>query len=276
MASLQAAVAGAFVLTLAAGVIGEADSLTAREVVAQVRKYLADYRPRLAELVAQEEYEQIEAGGENRPRVLVSDFATIRADDGMWVGFRDVWNVDGRDLPDRQARADRLFRNGRPDWTTARQIIQESARYNVGGRLRDFNTPVAPLELFAESRAWCCRMDVRPVGGSRAASRWTVEARETTRPTLIRTPEGRPAYARAQALVDPVTGAITRIDLTVGKPDPVTMSVTFEWNAALELWLPAEMRESSRGPSGTTEGRARYSRWRRFSVSSRIVAPPAA
>jgi hypothetical protein len=239
-----------------------------REVIARVRRYVDAWRPRLAELVAEEEYGQ--DGGDDAPRVLVSDFATVRADDGTWVGFRDVWKVDGRELPDRPSRTQRLFGPGRPDWVTARQIIVESARHNVGGRVRDFNNPIAPLELFAESRGWCCRVRARPVQG-RGATEWLVEVNERTRPTLIRTPEGKPAYARAQALVDPQSGALRRLELRVGAPDPMTLSVTFVYHEALAIWLPDEMTESFRDLGRPARGRARYRHWRRFSATSRIV-----
>jgi hypothetical protein len=186
------------------------------------------------------------------------------------VGFRDVWKVDGRELPDRPARAQRLFGPDRPDWVTARQIIAESARYNVAGRVRDFNNPIAPLELLAGSRDWCCRVRARPAPG-RAATEWLVELEERTRPTLIRTPEGKPAYARVQALVDPQSGAIRRLDLRVGGPNPVTMSVTFVYDEALAMWLPDEMTESFRDRGAQARGRARYRHWRRFSATSRII-----
>ena len=195
----------------------------------------------------------------------------VRADDGMWVGFRDVWQVDGRELPERRARAERLFGAGRLDWTSARQIIEESARYNLAGRVRDFNTPIAALELLSESRAWCCRIRARGSDGSSAIDRWLVDVEERARPTLVRTPDGRPVYAKAQFLVEAATGASCGIDLRVGKPDPVTIGVTFTRDASLDRWLPAEMIESFDLPGGRAEGRARYTRWRRFQASSRII-----
>lgn len=237
-----------------------------------MQRYVDAYRPQLAELVAEETYTQHD--GDAATRELVSDFAIVRADDGMWVGFRDVWKVDGRELPDRRDRAERLFGAGRLNWTTAGHIVRESARYNVSERLRDFNTPIAALELLGSSRAWCCRIRARPPArdaATDARSPWTVEVEERERPTLIRSPDGGPEFARLRATVDPESGTVYSYDIRVGRRNPVTLAVVFAESRDLGMWLPAEMTESFRTTSGVAVGRARYRDWRRFQASARIV-----
>jgi hypothetical protein len=264
-------------LILALGLTVEAAPLgprpSGKDVIARARAYLETYRPALAALVAEEHYTQ--HSGEVT-RSLVSDFALVRADDGMWVGFRDVWQVDGRELPERRARAEQLFGAGRLDWTSARRIIEESARLNLGGGGRDVNTPIIALELLSDARSWCCRVRARRAPGLAAEGLWVIEAEEKVAPTLVRTPERRPLFARAQYLVEADTGAIRRTEFRVGRPDSidVTLVVTFAKNAVFGQWLPDEMTETA----GTrdkgvdrVEGRARYTRWRRFEASSRIL-----
>jgi hypothetical protein len=259
------------VAMLSPGAAAVAPAPSSSDVVARVRQYVTAYRPRLAELVAEETYTQQELSDVDSMRVLVSDFGVVQADDGMWVGFWDVRKVNGRELPDRELRAERLFGSGRLDWTSARRIIQESARFNLDGRVRDFNTPIAGLELLTESRSWCCRVKARSVRGANADGRWLLELEETQRPTLVRTVDGEPAYAKGEFLVDPASGAITQFELTVGRPEPITLRVTFARDPALEMWLPAWMWESFRLEGGQAQGHARYSRWRRFQASSRII-----
>jgi hypothetical protein len=265
--------AGGLALVLATGDAATArlEKLSSREVVTRVRRYVADYRPRLAELVAEEEYTQRQSGAVPATRTLVSDFAVVRGDDGMWVGFRDVWKVDGQELPDRRARAERLFGAGRLDWITARQIIEESARFNLGRRVRDFNTPVAALDLVAESRAWCCRVKATRQPAGSGPEGWTLEVTETDRPTLVRTADGRPAYAKARFEVDGGTGAIRGFTFRVGRPDEVTIAVAFRFDPAFDMWLPEEMSDSFKGADSADGGRARYTRWRRFQATARIV-----
>jgi hypothetical protein len=250
---------------------------SAKDVVARVRRYIEAYRPALSTLVAEERYVQQSAGVETR--TLLSDFAVVRADDGMWVGFRDVWSIDGRELPDRQARADRLFGPGRPDWASARRIIEESARFNLGNERRDLNTPIVALELLSETRSWCCKVRGRLAPAAEGDGLWVVEVEERVAPTLVRTPERRPVFARARYLVEPCTGAIRRSELRVGRPDTisVTLIVTFSWDATFDRWLPDEMTETvgerpNQGGRGRAiDGHAHYTRWRRFQATSRIL-----
>jgi hypothetical protein len=248
--------------------------LSSKEVIAKARAYVDAYRPALSTLVAEERYVQRHAG---TTRTLVSDFALVRADDGMWVGFRDVWQVDGRELPDRRTRAERLLGAGRLNWTSARRIIEESARLNLGRTRRDVNTPIVALELLSTARRWCCRVRARRAPEPDPAGLWTIESDENTAPTLVRTPERRPVFARARYLVDGDTGAIRRTELRVGRPDSirVTLVVSFARNEALGQWLPEEMIETvgtgDDAASEAIDGRARYERWRRFQASSRIL-----
>jgi hypothetical protein len=114
-------------------------------------------------------------------------------------------------------------------------------------------------------------VSARAVKEANAEGRWLVEVRETNRATLIQTPDGASAYAKVQLSVDAETGAITGLELRVGKPDVVTITVSFAWDASLDLWLPAEMVESFLSSGGQVTGRARYTRWRRFGASSRII-----
>jgi hypothetical protein len=244
----------------------------ADDVVSRARRYVEQYLPQLATLVAEEHYTQQlvqPAGGERRS--LVSEMATVRADDGMWVAFRDVWKVDEQELPNRRARLEALFGANRVTWAAARPIIEESARYNLGPRLRTFNTPVAALELLSPTRTWCCRVKVETEAGAEMPGAAVLVVRETGRPTLIRGPEGEQVRSTARFWIDPRIGAILKWSLEVGEREPVKLDVRFRHDPALELWVPDEMRESFRVHEGFLTGTARYSNYRRFSTQTRIL-----
>ena len=249
----------------------QAPQPSSREVVERARRYVASYRPRLAELVAEEQYTQTAVGEASRR--LVADFAVVRADDGMWVGFRDVWQVDGKELSAHERRAEQLLGGDRLDWASARRIIEESARHNVPVRSRDFNTPVAALELLDEGRKTCCRVKASPVSGRRT---WRLRVEERQRPTLVRRPDGKPVFSSAEFVVEPDTGAIVASTLRVGNEHPVTLSVTFRFDETLTTWVPAELHErfEIEDTGHMAEGHAGYTRWRRFQTSSRILPVP--
>ena len=86
-------------------------------------------------------------GSELVERVLRSEFVLVGTTDrAEWVGFRDVFVVDGRRVHDRQDRLRQLFLQRNPRvLERARVIADESARYNLGEIHRNFNVPTAAL-----------------------------------------------------------------------------------------------------------------------------------
>ena len=82
-------------------------------------------------------------------RELKSDLLLVRpvGADG-WMQFRDVTEVDGKKLKDRNDRLARLFLE--PSKSTAaqsRKIMEESSRYNIGDIERNINLPVLALTV---------------------------------------------------------------------------------------------------------------------------------
>ena len=150
---------------------------------------------------------------------LTSDFLLVQmTGQAHYVEFRDVFEVDGQPVRDRQDRLTKLFLNpaaSQPDFET---IVAESARYNIGRVTRTVNTPTLPL-LFLDPRVqsrfkFKLATDGAPVmvngsGRSTSASSshfsvstevWVVEYQEVDRGTVIRTPKGKgPAGAQASS-----------------------------------------------------------------------------
>ncbi len=119
-----------------------------RELVARAGRYVADYGERLSLIVCTERYTQyaLEAGAaQPAARTLVSEFALVRVNND-WMGLRDVFEVDGAAVRDRQDRLVTLLTGRSSDrLLQGRDIADESARYNLGPVLRNFNTPTAAL-----------------------------------------------------------------------------------------------------------------------------------
>src|SRR5580692_7235154 len=77
-------------------------------------------------------------------RELNSDLLLVRPKGAdRWVQFRDVFEVDGQPVHDRDQRLAKLFLSpGSGISDQAWQIADESARYNIGNLQRNINVPV--------------------------------------------------------------------------------------------------------------------------------------
>ncbi len=238
-------------------------------------------------LVAEEDYRQSASAGGVRLR---SDIVLVRpGEGGDWVSFRDVFEVDGTPVRDREERLRRLFLDGSPDARARLEAIGgESARYNVGWVERTANVPLLPLSfLRAANRG---RFEYELAGRDKAAGFEALRIRytERARPTLIGDRASRDVPVSGTFLVDAATGAVieTRMNARSGEAR-AEIVVRYRPEPALGLWVPAEMKESYSQPdSGATgrsglirravvEGRATYSNFRRFQVTTgEAIAPP--
>lgn len=270
--------------------------------------YAARMRQELSGIVAEETYSQnlrrtmgveITLDGKGaRPvdhRVTKSDILMVRADD-RYVEFRDVFDVDGQVVRDRQDRLAKLFLAPQPSVDQLVRITNESARYNIGSVFRNINTPALPLvflEPEQQARSRFKRVNDREPALSRSwpekivepfaapASAWVVEFQEVRKGTLIRRQAGNGDFpARGRFWIDPDTGRVWLTEILIGDPMlRCTVSVRYaEALAGTDILVPAEMRE--RYVNGfdhvTTTGTAAYSRHRRFGITTDEVIPPPA
>ena len=255
-------------------------------VLARVSDYADNYGRELSAVVAEEVYEQkatrgaVSAGAaaaqSPTSRRLVSDFLLVKVPgaDG-WLPFRDVFEVDGVQVRDRDDRLKKLFLEAPPEKAVenAKTIWDESARYNIGVIHRNVNVPTLPL-MFVDSRFVprfeFSRRGEPTVGGIRA---WEIEYREVARPTIIKTRGGEDVPASGTLWVEPVSGRILR---TLMKAAGATITVTYEPRAeSLGLWLPVKMQESYVYSVGRIQAIATYSKFRRFQVfTEEKIKPP--
>ena len=124
-------------------------------------RYVSSLEQQLTVLVADEGYAQsLFIGREDSARVrrsMTSDVAWVPTGDPLvWAFFRDVRDVDGAPVRDREARLERLFPSGPTPAgrERAQQILEESSRYNLGRR-RTVNSPTIALSfLHPHYSAW--------------------------------------------------------------------------------------------------------------------------
>jgi hypothetical protein len=256
-------------------------------LLGKLSDYVQAYTGHYSALVAEESYHQ-SVPLERRQRRLRSDLLFIRSEPSAeWVSFRDVFEVDGRPVRDRELRLEKLFLAPAPEARARLEAIRdESARYNLSPIVRNINVPLYPLKILLPenlARFVFSLGQAAQVDGTKVRS---VRFTEVGRPALVRDLEGHDVPLQGRFLVEPATGAIIESTVSAGLTTYfASIVVRYARNAKMGLWVPAEMKErySAVVQGGTMrqtgesllEATARYSNFRRFQVSTeeKVVVP---
>lgn len=256
--------------------------------------YVDDFERRLSGIVAEETYTQ-ESGSLHRE--LKSDLLLVRVDGGArYVEFRDVFEVDGRTVRNRDDRLARLFTNSSSSSADQlRAIVGESARYNIGSVQRTLNTPTLPL-IFLRSgnqHAVVFKLTDKAAPSLQRFSLATgdqnaefaapdgaavLSFEENGRNTLIRRAGDRDLPSRGRFWIDPGTGGVLMTELAAEDSTvSAVIGVRYQLESVLGAMVPVEMREryNAFGRSAIL-GRATYARFRSFEVQTTTdIQPPA-
>src|SRR6185295_3431893 len=136
----------ALLACLAAPTPALAQTAALDDLLDKASDYVVEYERTFVGVVSEETYRQQVRGGRagtdlrgflveapSQRRDLKSDVLLVRAPAGdRWIQFRDVFEVDGKPLRDRDDRLSKLFL--RPSASAEKQvedITTESARYNI-------------------------------------------------------------------------------------------------------------------------------------------------
>jgi len=262
---------------------------TPSEIRDRLDTYLAAYEPALSALVARERMTQtIEVALSPsqlrfaRPAVveqrkLESEVAFMQLPgDSGWLGIRMVVKVDGQTVAANPNALATFIQSDQP-LELANKILADSARYNLGST-RNTNLPNLPLELLHPRHRERFSYAIAGHGAINRIKVTILSAEENRSPTLIHMPDGTELISHIKAWVDD-TGRLLRAEVrsrpsaSRGLHDQPTVRVEFRLHNALDLLVPTEMREefptATRGQSGLSV--ARYSDFRRFQTSARIV-----
>jgi hypothetical protein len=276
-------------------------------ILERAARYVVDYEDSFRNVVAEETYsQQSEVSGASRVdafspsgraiatsvyqrRVTRADLVFVRlAGDIPWGLFRDVFELNGKKVRDRDERLEKLFRNPSPSaLEQAQKILEESARYNIGGAWRTLNLPTLPL-LFLHTRNQS-RFAFEPGERRRIAGVETIELRfeEVARPTLVTDAAGGDLPSKGRFWIDPQRSTVLRSEVVFRfEPDLATGSIETEYRLQprLGMWVPHEMKEAYEDLPGThrpvfrnpTRAQARYSNFRQFNVTTeeKATLPP--
>jgi hypothetical protein len=263
-------------------------------VMSRAADYVARYQAQLRGLVAEEHYRQnlmstapgrtIGPGARARQtregRELKSDLLLVKlADENFWMQFRDVFEVDGKPVRDRDQRLYKLFVDARIDARAqAERIQQESSRYNLGPLMRTINVPimallflernVQPVITFRQGKAGNVK---RFEGLADADAIWMVEYREEQKGTMVKGANNKDIPSHGRIWLDSANGRVLQTELISEDTDlRADINVFYKNEPGLDLLVPSEMREIYviRRSDTRIDGRATYGRFRQFTVTT--------
>lgn len=249
------------------------------EVLDRVTDYVTTYTRDFIGVVAEEIYRQEVKGrpvgsdlrgfpieGQRQSRTLRADVLLVRAPAGdRWLQFRDVFEVDGKPVRDRDERLAKLFLTPSP---SAQQQVEDikaaSARYNIGDVNRTVNIPVLALAVFdVTNRPW-----FEFTATKRKENTIELTFREDRAFTMIRGRDGgTPSHGKF--VVDRTNGRILSSELHADTDSlKAEIDVAYDAEPALGgLFVPREMREKYELKGGAMiTGRATYAKFRRYQV----------
>jgi hypothetical protein len=279
-------------LSVAALARATADEPTLATVLDRAGAYVAEFHRELATLVGEERYVQdwkrVTSGSHAAPtllkhRELRADLLIVKPPGAdAWMGLRDVFEVDGRDVRDRHERIADLFLD-RSETTDAQiqAILNETARYNVGDITRNMNTPVFPLLFLERANHYRFKFKrtaertpgaVRPGASADGAFRvstevWVIAYDEKESGTMIRTTGRKDLPAHGRFWIEPDTGRVLMSELiTENRELRATIDVSFQSEPLSGMLVPIEMHElyEGRRTGSRIEAVATYGRFRRL------------
>ena len=270
-----------------------APSLPVSAVMSAAASYVEHYAERLSGLVMEEKYVQdveqlnrfgyrVTTRGGVSHRALRSDLLLVRPEGGdAWMQFRDVFEVDGKPVRDRNDRLEKLFlQPSKSTGAQAEKIVRESARYNIGDIERTINLPLLAMSVL--DRRMQPNFQFR-IAGSDDQTTLPKAAAFVERPgalmiafneisirTMITTPQGKNLRSHGRFWFAMPEAEVLMTELAV---DDYTLSATIHVAYArqpeIAIPVPVEMHElylNRLNNSTKVEGTATYSNYRQFNV----------
>jgi hypothetical protein len=202
-----------------------------------------------------------------------------------WATFRDVWEVDGNKIRDRQDRLVRLFRDSPATaHEGVRAILEESARFNLGPVRRTLNIPTLALLFLHHENQSRFAFELKGDHSFHGTKVMEVAFSERARPTLVVGDTGAGAPVKGSVWIDPQRGTVVKAaaEYDVDPLDEYHRSrarivTEYRRDATLGILVPDRMEEIYESLVATGGGgfgvalvqaTTRYSGYLRFSVTT--------
>ena len=188
-------------------------------VLERVGQYVVSYSRTFSHILADEDYRQQAHQSETGPllvRKIKSGVLFMTLPGAIpWATFRDVFEVDGNKIRDREERLAKLFQESPATASEkAKAILEEGARFNLGPIRRTANIPTLGL-LFLhpenQRRFTFEKKGHRSLEGIEALE---IAFVERARPTLIGGGAGHDDVpAKGSVWIDPARGSVLQTDV---------------------------------------------------------------
>jgi formylglycine-generating enzyme len=207
-----------------------------------------------------------------RHRELRSDYLLAKSPDtSALVPFRDVIEVDGVPVRDREARLAKLFMAAPENlMQQAEKIGDEGARYNLGNMRSTLGNPVLALGVLQQSYQSRFKFSVGRDDKAAGSGVALVEYKEIATPAMIHGEAGRDLMSHGRLWIDTVSGRVMKTELQVEQPAiRAVVTTTFRVEDRSGIAVPFEMREQYTFANGNRVNTvATYGRFRRFDVTA--------
>ena len=244
-------------------------------LLARATAYVDRFEHNFALVVSDEDYVQEASGrGQRTKRHTRAEMLFMwLPDEAVWLTVRNVRDVDGRPIVDSDKRLERAFAETTDRVKRLRQLRDESSRFNIGEIGRNVNYPTLPLQFFeiANRPRFRFGADRRDVVNGLPATE--VRFDEVVTPTIVQSGSGYNQFSRGTAWIAD-EGTIVRTTVEIYqpfRPSGVTITVDYQLDPKLSMWVPVQMREHYAQGAERIDCVATYANFRRFETSARII-----
>jgi hypothetical protein len=262
----------------------DADRISLELLLGRGGWYVFDFLEKFSNVVSEETYLQDSsvpmqsamllgrAGAGARNRALKSDFLLVSVSSAQdWVPFRDVFEVDGQLIRDRDSRLAKLFlKPSQNSLEQANRIQDESARYNLGNMRRTINNPVLGIAMLQSDFQQRFHYSLGKMDPKVGPGVWIIEYKEETRPSFIRGRSDLDLFAHGRLWIEADTGRLMKTEVLLEQPSlRARITTSFRFDNRFGIAVPYEMQEEYKFDNGIkVTAVATYDRFRRFDVST--------
>lgn len=247
-----------------------AQSPSVDELIPRATAYAHDFIDRFSNVVAEERYEQ-QIASPKRKRTLVSDFLLVRyPGDTLWQSFRDVAEVDGKPVRDREDRMMKLFLEPSSNaLRRARELASASARHNLVD-IGTLNNPLLVMAFLQRQYVERFRFNLAGLEKKLGPDVRTVRFVEFQVPTLLKGNSNSDIMSRGLIWIEQATGRVVKTELQLGSTMvPIRISTLYKFDEELGINVPTEMEDLYPiTQSGEFKGKATYGKFRRFEIKT--------
>ena len=239
------------------------------ELMAKSAAYVAQFVDQFSNVVAEETLVQ-ETTVPRRKRTMRSDFLLVRyPGDTQWQAFRDVAEVDGKPVRDKEERLTKLFLEPPANaFRRARELQEAGARYNLLD-IGSLNNPLMVVAFLQNSYRERFRFNLAGLDKKLGPTVRQVQFQEFKVPSLIKGNGNSDIMSRGLAWIEEDTGRVVKTELRIGgRASPISIITEYKLDEDLGINVPITMRDWYPDGSGEIRGVATYGRFRRFQVKT--------